>query len=182
MRTRTPAMVYRSRSIDDWCDAVRRLDVHSLTEWAVKSHSSYHHALALGVQRTVATALGWESRLPNGGPAELSDQEFAQRFIARGARTAGDLWRINNAWCRQLSRQGRLDHVRSLVHAPYVTERHEPAAAYFIERCRRYDFFEAWTCVDRVAAMTARRLGFLEQVRAVTPHRPPRFKTRGGPV
>ncbi len=112
----------------------------------------------------------------------MSDQEFARRFIERGARTASDLWRINNAWCKQLTRRGQLDHVRSLVNAHYVNERHEPSVDYFIARCRRYDFFEAWTCADRVAAQTARRLGFFDQVRALARHRPPRFSTRGGPV
>src|SRR5512137_915561 len=102
MRTRTPSAGYRARSVDDWCDAVRQLGVHSLSEWATQSRISYNYALALGLQRTIAAALGWTSKLPNGGLAKLSDQEFAQRFVDRGARTASDLWRINNAWCKEL--------------------------------------------------------------------------------
>ena len=168
--------------MNEWCDFVRSLDVRSLTQWATKSRISYNYALSLGIQRIVADALGWYSKLPNGSLRSLSDEEFAQRFISRGAKTASDLWRINNSWCKVLSRRGRLDYVRSLVSAHYVNERHEPTLAYFLARCCRYDFFEAWTCADRVASQTARRLGLLGEVRARARRRPLRFTTRGGPV
>ncbi len=127
-------------------------------------------------------ALRWSSKLPNGTLATLPPEDFARRFVARGAKTPSDMWRINNAWCKVLKRQGHFDTVRQLIQVEYVSRRHTPTLEYFLEQCRRYDFVEAWTCADRVAAATARRLGLTEALRQQCRQRPAAFVTRGGSV
>lgn len=182
MTRRISAEEYRARSLDDWCAAVLQLGAVSLTDWAEKSRTSYNAARLLGVHRAVAERQGWDSKLPNGALDLMSDDEYAALFRDRGAKTASDLWAINNAWCRLLSRQGRLTHVRDLVGATYSNERHASDAEYYIERCRQFDFYEAWLCADRTAAATARRHGVLAAVKAAVKHRPFRFGTSGGLV
>jgi len=182
MRKRISGDSYRARSIDEWCDEVRALGARSLTEWAARSRYGYNVANSLGIQRVVAERLGWRSKLPNGGMSALSNEEAAERFIRRGAKTASDLWRINSPLCIALQRQGRLDAVRELVRARYVTERHRSDLAYYLDRARGWSCFEVWVCADRIAAATARRHGLLDEVKAACPPRPARFSTEGGLV
>lgn len=172
---------YFSWGLAQWCAFVRALDVDSLTAWAMAHRSSYNHARALQRHRDVAEALHWHVRLADGEPDRLSDEEYASRFQALGARTAADLWSINNDWARRLSREGRLNRVRELLGIDPPT-RHTPDVGYFLERCAQYDFFEAWTLVARSEASTARRLGLLPAIRANAQRRPAVFDTAGGPV
>lgn len=181
-QARTPSDVYRNRTLEQWVAEVRISGVSSLTAWAGASRSSYNAARVLGMHRQVAAALGWKTKLPDGALRTLTAEDFARRFRDRGARTPSDMWRINNAWCKLLRRQGRFDEVRQLIEVDYVSRRHTPTLEYFLEQCRQFDSFEAWTCGDRVAAQTARRLGFLGAVRARSRNRPKEFQTAGGPV
>ena len=181
-RTRTPSDMYRTRTIDEWTAAVAAMGATSLTSWATTSRTSYNAARVLGVHRQIASALGWKCKLPNGTLDTLPSDTFAKLFAERGAKTPSDMWSINNAWCKVLKRQGRFDDVRQLIEVEYVARRHIPTLAYFLEQSSRFEFFEAWTCADRVAAQTARRLGLLDAVRIRTGRRPKEFETSGGPV
>ena len=179
---RTSSDVYRTRTLEQWVADVRTTGATSLTAWASSSRSSYNAARVLGMHRQVAAALSWKPKLPNGALRTLTSEDFARRFCDRGARTPSDMWRINNAWCKVLKRQGRLNEVRELIDVAYLCRRHPPTLEYFLNECRQFDFFEAWTCADRVAAQTARRLGLLDNVRSHSRGRPGQFSTQGGPV
>lgn len=180
--TRTPSDVYRHRSLDEWVHAVGSTGATSLTHWATVSRTSYNAARVLGLHRHIASALRWNSKLPNGALATLTPEDFARRFLAHGVKTPSDMWRVNNAWCKVLKRQGHFDTVRQLIQVEYVIRRHTPTLEYFLQQCRQFDFFEAWTCADRVAAATARRLGLTDAIRQQCRRRPAAFVTRGGPV
>ena len=180
---RRSAETYRNWTIDEWCDHVRKTGVQSLAQWAERSRSSYNHALALGVQRTVADALGWHSKPPNGAMRRWTNEDFAQKFRRYQVHTITDMQLANNAWCTFLRREGRFAAVRKLLNVDYVTERHEPTVEYFVARARRFDFFEGWCCAERCVAGTARRLGLFVSVRDRCPRRKTRwFNTTGGCV
>ena len=182
MRPRIRSEDYRRWSIEQWCAFVRPLGVDSLTGWATADGASYRRALVLGLHRRVAERLGWKCRLADGAPETLSDEEFARLFRDKGVRTASDLWSVNCAWAALLSKQGRLGRVLELAGARRQLSRHERDVEYFLARCRRFDFFEAWTCVERTVAAAARAHGLLDEVRRRSPRRPTRFTTKGGPV
>lgn len=182
MRARIRSETYRRWSIDEWCDFVRPLGVDSLTGWAAVDGASYRRAVALGLHRRIAERLGWKCRLADGAPETLSDEEFARLFREKGVRTASDVWSVNCAWASLLSRQNRLGRVLELAGARRQLSRHEDDVEYFLRRCRRYDFFEAWTCAERTVAAIARARGLMEEVRRRSRRRPTRFTTHGGPV
>jgi hypothetical protein len=181
-QTRISSATYRSWTLPDWLARVEPLGANSLSDWALLERTTYNAARLLGRHRAVADALGWPSRLPSDGAANLTSDEFAARFAARGAKTPSDMWRINNDWCKRLRRQGRFDEVRQMLNAQYVLRQHPATLQYFLDACGRYDFFEAWICADVVAAATARRHGFLDEVRNRSRRRPAAFTTTGGPV
>lgn len=178
---RVPASVYREWTMEQWCDHVRELGVNSLTEWAASSRSSYNRAATLGLQRQVATRLGWKPKLENGGLKAMTDDEFVQGFREKGVKNLTDMWKSAQHWCELLRREGRLKRVAERLGCGYVLEFHPSDLEYYLERCRRVGDFTAWAQLDRNAADAARRNGLMEEVRKHAPKRPPQgYPTAGG--
>ena len=172
---------YRGWTIAQWCDHVQSLGIHTLTEWATRSPYAYRQAVALGVQRQVASSAGWRSRVENGGLDRMSDADFAAHFLDLGVRTLTDMWKRQQPWCQYLRRQGRLTQVAALLGIHYTNEFHPAEVGYYVARCLDVGYFEAWCHADRIAAETARRHGLISEVRARCPGRPAAgFVTRGG--
>jgi len=173
---------YRDWSLEEWCAHVRYLGVTSLSEWAVKSRSTYNRALILGLQRDVASALGWLPKIENGGLMAMTDEEFVERFMSKGVRSITDMWKAAQHWCELLRREGRLETVAAMLGLSYTNEFHPPDdLSYYLERCNRVGDVTAWAQLDRNAADAARRNGLIEQVRELAPKRPRRgYLSSGG--
>jgi len=179
---RTSSKEYRNWTLDDWCEHVRSLKVSSLSEWAQASRSSYSHAVVLGCQRDVARSLGWLPKLEPGEMLRMCDEEFAERFRSKGAKSMTDLWRGKPHWCEFLRREGRLERVAALLGFGYVQEWH-PAddVSYYVERCERIGDFTAWCQLDKNASEAARKHGLLKEVKKQAPKRPKKgYPTAGG--
>lgn len=177
-----PSAEYRHWTIEQWSDYVQALNVGRLSDWAAASRSSYNHAVTLGCQRDVARALGWLPRLDSGEMERMSDDEFVERFRAKGVQNMTDMWRGACHWCEFLRRKGRLEGVAKKLGFGYVVEWH-PAddLDYYLERCTRVGDFKAWCLVDKNAAEAARKHGLIHQVRDLAPKRPRKsYPTAGG--
>jgi len=172
---------YRAWSLKQWCRHVMSLEVETLTGWAMRSRSSYNHAVSLGVQREVARELGWLPKLEKGEMERMSDSDFALRFQAKGARSMTDLWRLAQHWCEFLRREGRLEAVANLLGFGYLVEFHPNYLDYYLERCERVGDLAAWRLVDKNAAEAARKYGLMEAIEQRAPRRSPEgYPSAGG--
>ncbi|MHB1241668.1 MAG: hypothetical protein ACYC18_14395, partial [Gammaproteobacteria bacterium] len=173
---------YRRWTIEDWCTHVRSLEVKTLSDWAEAARGSYNRAVTLGYQRDVARKLGWLPKVEDGGLGALTDDEFVERFRAKGVQSMTDMWKSAQHWCELLRRAGRLEAVAERLGCGYVSEFH-PAddLDYYLERCRRVGDLTAWAQVDRNAAAAARKHGLMEELRRCAPRRPRRgYPSAGG--
>lgn len=173
---------YRRWNIEQWCGHVRSLNVSTLSQWAFKARGSYNIAVTLGYQRQFARNLGWLPKLEPGEMQRLSDDDFAERFRAMGAKSVTDMWKGAQHYCEFLRQASRLERVAALLGFGYVTEWRPNELEYYLERCRRVGDFTVWSLLDKNAVISARKFGLLAEVRKLAPKRPAKgYPTRGGP-
>ena len=179
---RVSSTEYRAWTLEAWCAHVRALGVSTLSDWAQVSRSSYNHAVTLGRQREVARKLGWLPKLEKDEMESMSDDEFLDRFRAKGVRNITDMWRSAQHYCEFLRREGRLEALANRLGFGYLLEFHpSDDVEYYVERCRRAGDFTVWCLLDRRAAEAARKHGLIRQVRERSPNRPRRgYPSQGG--
>lgn len=172
---------YRRWTLDQWCEHVKSLGVTTLTQWANTSRGTYNRAVTLGIQREIARALGWRTKLEKGEMLRMTDDDFAERFRAKGVRSVTDMWKTAQHWSEFLRREGRLERVASLLGFGYVQSSHPGDVDYYLKRCQRVGDLTAWRFLDKQAAEAARKHGLMNDVAAKAPRRPRcGYPTSGG--